>query len=73
MTTIRGHGISIPLSPECAELLLENDGLAEDLARHYDAKVILLQVVEPVPLSVGFEGAPTVLPEDYERHPADAT
>ena len=40
---------------------------AEDLARHYDAKVILLQVVEPVPLGVGLEGAYTVLPEDFER------
>jgi nucleotide-binding universal stress UspA family protein len=29
--------------------------------------MILLQVVEPVPLSVGLEGAYTVLPEDFER------
>ena len=38
-----------------------------DLARRYEATVVLLQVVEPVPLSGGLEESYTVLPEDFER------
>ena len=35
----------------------------EELAGRYGAEVIFLQVVEPVPLVVGLQGAPMVLPQ----------
>jgi nucleotide-binding universal stress UspA family protein len=57
--------ILVPLDgSERAEAILRH---VEDLARRYGATVIFLQVVEPVPLSVGLERAYTVLREEFER------
>lgn len=57
--------ILVPLDgSERAEAILRH---VEDLAKRYDATVILLQVVEPMPLAVGLEGAYTMLREDFER------
>ena len=45
----------------------------EELARRYDAKVIFLRVVEPIPLVVGLQGAPIVLPQqECERRTKQA-
>ena len=57
--------ILVPLDgSKRAEAILPH---VEDLARRYGATVIFLRVVEPVPLSVGLEGAYSLLPEDFER------
>jgi nucleotide-binding universal stress UspA family protein len=57
--------ILVPLDgSKRAEAILRH---VEDLAVRYSATVILLRVVEPVPLSVGVEGAYSLLPEDFER------
>ena len=46
-----------------AEMILPH---VQDLARDYNAKVILLQVVEPVPLDIGTEQAYVKLWEEFE-------
>lgn len=57
--------ILVPLDgSKRAEAILPH---VEDLARRYGAEVILLHVVEPVPFSVGPEGAYIVLREELER------
>jgi len=59
------HNILVPLDgSKRAEAILRH---VEDLAGRYGATVIFLRVVEPVPLSVGLEGAYSLLPEDFER------
>ena len=53
--------ILVPLDgSKRAEAILRH---VEDLAGRCGAKVIFLQVVEPVPLVVGLQGAPMVLPQ----------
>ena len=53
--------ILVPLDgSKRAEAILRH---IEDLAGRCGAKVIFLQVVEPVPLVVGLQGAPMVLPQ----------
>jgi len=45
----------------------------EELARRCGAKVIFLQVVEPIPLVVGLQGAPIMLPQqEFERRTKQA-
>jgi nucleotide-binding universal stress UspA family protein len=44
----------------------------EGLAQRYDATVIFLQVVEPVPLNVPLDGARTVLRREFERRTKQA-
>jgi nucleotide-binding universal stress UspA family protein len=57
--------VLVPLDgSERAEAILPH---VQDLAEHYSATVILIQVVEPVPFSVGFETSYAVLREAYER------
>jgi nucleotide-binding universal stress UspA family protein len=57
--------ILVPLDgSERAEAILPH---VKDLAKHYDATVVFMRVVEPVPLNVGLEGAYTVLWEESER------
>ncbi len=57
--------ILVPLDgSKRAEAILPH---VEDLAKRYSATVILLQVVEPMPLSGGLEGAYAMLREDFER------
>ena len=56
--------ILVPLDgSKRAETILTH---VQGLARHYDAKVILLQVVEPTPPSVGLEQACLKLREESE-------
>jgi len=47
-------------------------GHVEELAQRYDARVILLRVIEPVPLTIGLEGSCVVFREEYERQIAQA-
>ena len=62
--------ILVPLDgSKRAEAILRH---VEELAGRYGAAVILLRVVEPVPLSVGLEGAYTVLREEFERRTKEA-
>ena len=62
--------ILVPLDgSKRAEAILPH---VEELARRYGAIVIFLRVVEPVPLSVGLEGAYTVLWEEFERRTEQA-
>ena len=57
--------ILIPLDGSArAEAILPH---VEDLAKRYGATVVFMRVVEPVPLTVGLEGAYTVLREESER------
>ena len=57
--------ILVPLDgSKRAEAILRH---VENLAECYDATVIFLQVVEPVPLSMGLERADIVLGQEYER------
>lgn len=57
--------ILVPLDgSKRAEAILPH---VEELARRYNATVILLQAVEPVPLSGGLEGAYAVLREEFEQ------
>ncbi len=45
----------------------------EELARRCGAKVIFLQVVEPIPLVVGLQGTPIMLPQrEFERRTKQA-
>jgi nucleotide-binding universal stress UspA family protein len=56
--------ILVPLDgSERAEAILPH---VEGMARLYDATVVFMRVVEPVPLTVGPEGAYTVLREESE-------
>jgi len=62
--------ILVPLDgSKRAEAILRH---VEDVAGRYGATVILLRVVEPVPLSVGLEGAYMVLREESERRTEQA-
>jgi len=62
--------ILVPLDgSKRAEAIL---GHVEELAQRYHARVILLRVVEPVPISVGLEGSYVVFREEYERQIAQA-
>jgi nucleotide-binding universal stress UspA family protein len=64
------NSILVPLDgSKRAEAILRH---VEDLAGRYGATVIFLQVVEPVPLNVGLEGAHTVLWEESERRTKQA-
>jgi nucleotide-binding universal stress UspA family protein len=57
--------ILVPLDgSERAEAILRH---VEDLAGRYSATVILLQVVEPVPLTMGLETSYVVYREEFER------
>jgi nucleotide-binding universal stress UspA family protein len=57
--------ILVPLDgSKRAETILRH---VENLAERYGATVILLQVVEPVPLSIGLEKPYAVFREEYER------
>lgn len=56
--------ILVPLDgSERAEAILPH---VENLAKRYDAKIILLQVIEPIPLGVGIHGAYMILQEEME-------
>jgi nucleotide-binding universal stress UspA family protein len=62
--------ILVPLDgSKRAEAILRH---VEDLVGRYDATVIFLRVVEPVPGSVGPEGARTVLREEFEQRTGQA-
>ena len=63
--------ILVPLdTSKRAEAILRH---VEELAQRYDAKVIFLQVVEPTPLIVGYEGAHIALHEqELERRTKEA-
>ena len=65
------NNILIPLDgSKRAEAILPH---VEDLARGCGAKVIFLQVVEPIPLVVGLQGAPIVLPQqEFEQRTKQA-
>ena len=57
--------ILVPLDgSKRAEAILRH---VEDLAGRYSATVVFLRVIEPVPPSVGHEGAYSLLPEHFER------
>lgn len=59
------HTILVPLDgSKRAEAILPH---VQDLAERYSATVILIQVVEPTPFTVGFEMPYAVLREEYER------
>jgi nucleotide-binding universal stress UspA family protein len=65
------NSILVPLDgSKRAEAILRH---VEDLARRFGATVILLQVVEPVSLVVGPEGAGAMLWEELERRTQQAT
>jgi nucleotide-binding universal stress UspA family protein len=56
--------ILVPLDgSERAEAILPH---VEDMAKRYDATVVFVRVVEPVPLTTGLEGAYAVLREESE-------
>jgi nucleotide-binding universal stress UspA family protein len=62
--------VLVPLDgSQRAEAILPH---VEDLAKLHHAEVILLLVIEPVPLSVGLEGAYRVLREEFERRENEA-
>jgi nucleotide-binding universal stress UspA family protein len=62
--------ILVPLDGSMrAEAILPH---VENLATRYDATVILLRVVEPVPVHVGPGGGYSLLPEDFERWTKEA-
>ena len=62
--------ILVPLDgSERAETILRH---VENLAQRYDATVILIQVIEPVPHSTGLEKTYVVLREEYERRTRQA-
>ena len=64
------HTILVPLDgSERAEAILCH---VENLAQRYDATVILVQVIEPVPHSTGLEETYVVLREEYERRTRQA-
>jgi nucleotide-binding universal stress UspA family protein len=65
------NNILIPLDgSKRAEAILPH---VEDLARRCGAKVIFLQVVEPIPLVVGLQGAPIVPPQqEFEQRTKQA-
>ena len=64
------HAILVPLDgSERAEAILPH---VEDLARRYSAAVIFVQVVEPVPLCLGPEGAYAVLLQEAEQRTEQA-
>jgi nucleotide-binding universal stress UspA family protein len=61
--------ILVPLDgSKRAEAILPH---VEDLAKRYDAQVILLRVVEPVPLPVGAERAPVVVDQNVFEQETD--
>jgi nucleotide-binding universal stress UspA family protein len=62
--------ILVPLDgSERAEAILCH---VEHLAQRYGATVILMQVIEPVPHSIGLEDTYVVLREEYERRTRQA-
>ena len=64
------HTILVPLDgSERAEAILRH---VEDLAEQYCATVVLLQVVEPVPLTIGFETPYEMLREAFEQQTKQA-
>ena len=62
--------ILVPLDgSQRAEAILYH---VQDLAKRYDATVIFVQVVEPVPLSMGYEMPYEALREEFERQSRQA-
>ena len=62
--------ILIPLDgSKRAEAILPH---VEDLAGRYGATVVFMQVVDPVPFTVGYEPSYVVLREDLERRTQEA-
>jgi len=62
--------ILIPLDgSKRAEAILPH---VEDLAGRYGATLVLMQVVDPVPLSIGYEPSYIALREDWEQRTKEA-